>query len=93
MLMPFDNVSSTREKKNAKERVSLIVCANAIRTHKILCTLLGKAKFPACIKNREWPVKCISQNKAWIYVSTCWKWCEVFYPDVKKREQDTQSYY
>ena len=72
--------------KKAKERVSLVVCANATGMHKISCTLIGKVKFPACIKNWEWPVKYISQNKAWLDVSTCWKWFEeVFYPEVRKR--------
>ena len=32
LLMPFEDVSSTRGKKKAKERVSLVVCANATRT-------------------------------------------------------------
>ena len=63
LLMPFEDVSSTREEK---KRVFLVVCANAKRTHKIPCTLVGKPNSPACIKNREWPVKYISQNKAWM---------------------------
>ena len=53
LLMPFEDVSSRREKTKAKERVSLVVCANATATHKIPCTLIGKPKFPACIKNWE----------------------------------------
>ena len=86
MLMPFEDVSSTRGKKKAKKKVLLVVCANATGTHKIPFTLIGKAKFPTCIKNREWPVKYISQNKAWVNVSTCWKWFEeVFYPEVRKK--------
>ena len=91
LLMPFEDVSSTRGKKKAKERVSLVVCANATGTHKIPCILIGKAKLPVCIKNRKWPVKYISQNKAWMDVSTCWKWFEeLFYPEEK---QDTQFFY
>ena len=53
LLMPFEDVSSRREKTKAKERVLLVVCANATATHRIPCTLIGKPKFPACIKNRE----------------------------------------
>ena len=86
LLMPFEDDSRTREKKKAKERLSLVVCANATGTHKIPGTLIEKTKFPACIKNREWPVKYISRNKAWMDVSTCWKWFEeVFYSEVRKR--------
>ena len=66
--------------------MSLVVCTNATGTHKIPCTLIGKPKVPACIKNREWPVTYISQNKAWMDVTTCWKWFEeVFYPQVRQR--------
>ena len=86
LLTPFKDISSTRGKKKAKEKVSLVVCANGTGKHKIPSTLIGKAKFPACIKNREWHVKYISRNKAWMDVSTCWKWFEkVFYPKVRKR--------
>ena len=86
LLLPCEDISSTRGKKKAKERVSLVVCTNATRTHKIPCTLIGKPKVPACIKNREWPVTYISQNKAWMDVTTCWKWFEeVFYPQVRRR--------
>ena len=35
MLMPFKDLSTTREKKKAKERLSLVVCANATGTRKI----------------------------------------------------------
>ena len=85
LLMPFEDASSTRKKK-AKERVSLVVCANATGTHKIPCTLIGKLKSPACINNREWPVKCTSQNKAWMNVAKSWEWFEeVFHPEVRKR--------
>ena len=34
MLMPFEDVSSTRGKKKAKKKVSLVVCANATGTYK-----------------------------------------------------------
>ncbi|KAI6648197.1 hypothetical protein LOD99_12006 [Oopsacas minuta] len=86
LLMPFEDVSSTRGKRKAKDRLSLVVCANGTGTHKIPCTLIGKPKSPACIKNRDWPLKYFSQGKAWMDVNTCWKWFnEVFCPEVKKR--------
>ena len=86
LLMPFEDLSTTRGKKKAKERVSLVVCANATGTHKLPCTMIGKPKSPACSKKRQWPIKYFSQGKAWMDVDTCWKWFnEVFYPEVKKR--------
>ena len=53
LLMPFKDVGSTRGNKKAKERLSLVVCANATGTHKIPCTPIGKSKLPACKKNCE----------------------------------------
>ena len=35
LLMPFEDVSSTRGKKKSMEQVSLVVCLNATGTHKI----------------------------------------------------------
>jgi len=86
LLMPDEDILTTRGKKKSKDRVSLIMCANAIGTHKIPCALIGKPKAPAYIKDRQWPVPYFSQAKAWMDVETCWKWFnEVFLPKVKKR--------
>jgi hypothetical protein len=86
LLMPNEDVSTVRGKKKIKDRVTLVVCANATGSHKISCALIGKAKSPACIKNRAWPVPYFSQNKAWMDKETCWKWFhEVFVPEVRRR--------
>jgi hypothetical protein len=86
LLMLDEDISTTRGKKKSKDRVSFIVCANVVGTHKIPCTLIGKPKAPACIKDRQWPVPYFSQAKAWMDVETCWKWFnEMFLPEVKKR--------
>jgi len=86
LLMPNEDISTTRGKKKSKDRVSLIVCANAVGSHKIPCALIGKPKAPACIKHRRWPVPYFIQAKAWMDAETCWKWFnEVFIPEVKKR--------
>jgi len=86
ILMLNEDISSTRGKKKAKDRVSLIVCVNASRTHKIPCIMIGKPKEPTCIKDRHWPVPYFNQAKAWMDVETCWKWFnEIFVPEVKRR--------
>ncbi len=86
ILMPNEDISSTRGKKKAEDRVSLIVCTNASGTHKIPCIMIGKLKEPACIEDRHWPVPYFNQAKAWMDVETCWKWFnEVFVPEVKRR--------
>ena len=60
LLMPLEDVRSVRGKKSLKERLTLVVCAYATGTHKIPCTVIGKSKFPACIKNQtysNWKIK------------------------------------
>ncbi len=86
LLMPDEDILTTRGKKKSKDWVSLIMCANAVGTHKIPCALIGKPKAPACIKDRQWLVPYFSQAKAWMDVETCWKWFnEVFFQEMKKR--------
>ena len=86
LLMPDEDISTTRGKKKSKDRVSLVVCTNATGTHKIPCTMIGKAKKPACMKGRNCPVHYLNQKKAWMDVQTCWKWFnEVFVTEVKKQ--------
>ena len=86
LLMPHEDLSTTRGKKKAKDRVSLVVCANSIGTHKISCTMIGKPKKPACIVNKSWPTSYYAQKNAWMYVEVCWKWFnEVFFPAVRVR--------
>jgi hypothetical protein len=64
LLMPDEDISTTRRKKKSKGRVSLIVCTNAMGTHKIPCALINKLKAPACIKDHQWHVPYFSQAKA-----------------------------
>jgi hypothetical protein len=86
ILMPNEDISSTRGKKKVKDCVSVIVCANASGTHKIPYVMIGKPKEPTCIKNRRWPVPYFNQAKAWMDVETCWNWFnEVFVLEVKRR--------
>ncbi len=85
LLMPNEDISTTRGKKKSKDRVSLIMCTNAVGSHKIPCALIGKPKALACIKDPQWPIPYFIQAKAWMDVETCWKWFnEVFLPEVKK---------
>ena len=86
LLMPSEDLSSARGEKKAKDRVSLVVCANSTGTHKIPSTMIGKPKKPACIVNKAWPIPYYAQKKAWMDVEVCWKWFnEVFFPAVRVR--------
>ena len=51
LLLPNEDVSTVRGRKKIKDHGSLAVRANATGSHKISCTLIGKANCPACIKN------------------------------------------
>jgi hypothetical protein len=84
--MPDEDILTTRGEKKSKDRVSLIVCANTVGSHKITCALIGKPKAPTCIKDHQWHVPYFIQAKAWMDVEMCWKWFnEVFLPKVKKQ--------
>ena len=48
VLLPEEDITIARGKKNAKERVTLVVCANATGTHKIpLCMIRKPKNLPA----------------------------------------------
>ena len=61
LLMPREDIKTVQGKKKAKDPVMLIVCANATGSHKIPCSLIGKAVQPACIHVRQWPIPYFTQ--------------------------------
>ncbi|XP_065650735.1 tigger transposable element-derived protein 6-like [Hydra vulgaris] len=67
--MPTESLVTTRGKKKSKERVTLVVCSNATGSHKIPCSMIGKAARPACIVGRTWPIPYFYQKNAWMDVS------------------------
>lgn len=86
VLLPGEDVSTVRGKKRAKDRVTLVVCSNAIGTERVPITMIGKAKEPACISGNSWPIPYMQQKNAWIDVPTFNKWFdEVFELFVRKR--------
>jgi hypothetical protein len=70
LLMPNEDISTTRGKKKAKDQISFIVCTNTSGTHKIPCALIRKLKEPACIKEWQWPIPFFNQVKTWMDVET-----------------------
>ncbi|GBN23399.1 Jerky -like [Araneus ventricosus] len=71
-----------------KDRVTILVCANASGSHRVKLTLVGKSKKARCIKNiskTALPVQYIHQESAWInsrLFSELFHDC--FVPEVKK---------
>ena len=89
ILMPDENISTVRGKKKLKDRVTLVVCANATGSHKLPMTIIAKPQTPACIRGREWPVVYFNQKRAWMDFITCKKWFEeVFYLEIKQRTDE-----
>ena len=86
VLMPNEDASTVRGRRIQKERVTLSVCANATGTHKLPLQMIGKAKRPACIIGRRWPLPYCNQKKAWVDTTVFMKWFdETFCQEVWRR--------
>ena len=49
MLLPSEDPTTICGKKQLLDRVTLVVCCNAIGTEKVPIIMIGKAKEPSCI--------------------------------------------
>jgi len=82
LLLPSEDIRTTRGKKKSKERITVAVCANATGSHKLPCTMIGKPKTPSCIVGRCWPLPYYSK-KIWMDGEVFNKWFDgVFIPEV-----------
>ncbi|GCC36032.1 hypothetical protein chiPu_0014523 [Chiloscyllium punctatum] len=72
-------------KKN-KDRITVLVCANAAGTHQIKLFVVGKSKNPCVFKNlRHLPVRYSAQSNSWMDVQLFTHWFHhVFVPSVKQ---------
>ena len=72
--LPSKTLASRREKtapgyKGRKERVTILIFANAMGDHKLQLTMIGKAKKPHALKDlsrRAYPVMCVGKFNAWV---------------------------
>jgi DDE superfamily endonuclease len=64
LLMPNEDVLTVMGKKKLKDRVTLVVCANADGSSKIPCMMIGKSKALACIVGRTWCIPYHNQEKS-----------------------------
>ena len=65
------NCGATRARnfKNVKDRVTVLACANASGTHRLLLAVINKSAKPRCFKHMDTnalPVHCLSQKKSWM---------------------------
>lgn len=71
--------------KISKERVTVMICANADGSHKVPLFVIGKSKNPRCFKHfKKLPVKYRSQKSAWMTRDLFKTWLTtVFLPSVE----------
>lgn len=68
-----------------KDRITLIVCANATGTMKVPLAIVGKSKQPACFRIRPSPLPYLAQPHVWFDITTFKQWfSEVFIPSIRK---------
>ena len=74
LLLPTEDATTVRENKIKKEQITLAVCSNADGSHKIDLQIIGKAKTPACIHGKQWPIPYYYQRNTWMDTVTFMKW-------------------
>lgn len=86
-LAPQENRQTARsaEDMGAKERLTVIVCANASGTLKMPLALIGRCKQPTCFSlRRQPPVHYLIQERAWSGDATLELWWKEFLRFVRK---------
>ncbi|KAG8245417.1 hypothetical protein J6590_108198 [Homalodisca vitripennis] len=96
--LPRKSLASKREKaapgfKVSKERVTIMVAANATGTHALPLLMISKSKKPRCFKNVTClPLTYKSQKNAWMNCEIFLDWfTNEFIPDVKKYKKDNNK--
>lgn len=91
--LPTRTLASEHEKqapgaKPSKERITLMLCANAAGTHRLKLAVIGKAKKPRSFKGTRGtnlPVKYYNQQSAWMDEKIFRSWFhDEFVPQVRK---------
>lgn len=78
-LLPENTYISENEKaaaghKKAKERITVMLCANATGTHKVKPLVIGKARKPRCFKGFQNPLDYNSSKNAWMTLNIFKEW-------------------
>ena len=99
-LLPTTTLAASFEtevngRKCAKDRVTLLVAANASGTHKLPLTMIRKSKFPMAFRPvglENLPLIYRSQNKSWMNRTIFTDWySNDFLPSVKKKNPDSDA--
>ena len=96
--LPPKSLASKRERsapgyKVSKERVTIMVCANASGTHRLPLLMIGKSKKPRCFKNVKNLTVCYkAQSNAWMNSELFYEWYRNdFIPEMKQFRKDTKK--
>ena len=74
---------------SSKERLTLILCANATGNRKIVPVVIGSAKKPRCFQHTQPCIPYFHQKNAWNDMKNFVKWWdEVFLPDIRVWTKD-----
>ena len=70
-LLPDKSIVNKKEpyheRKQSKERLTVLTCANATGTDKLRLMVIGKSRNPRCIKHvKHFPVYYVSQSRTWM---------------------------
>lgn len=77
--------------KVAKDRITLMVCANASGTHKLPLFAIGKSAKPRCFKHiQAIPIKYTGQKSAWMDRQKFVEWyTELFLPEIEAKHGES----
>ncbi len=89
LTAPDEDTRDVRGRKVAKERVSLVVCANGDGSNKVPLAMIGKPVAPVCSLKTPWPLAYYSQTNAWVDGQVFKAWFkDVFVPSVRSHTNE-----
>lgn len=94
--LPRKSLVTRKEKtapgfKASKERVTILVGANASGKHRLPLLMIGKSAKPRCFKNVQIPINYTNQKSAWMSGEIFINWfSNDFIPSVKKFRKDNK---
>ncbi|KAE9546906.1 hypothetical protein FO519_009882 [Halicephalobus sp. NKZ332] len=90
-IMPNRTLAFKSEKcmgnKKSKERITILVGANASGTEKLPLFVIGKSAKPRCFKNSKLPVEYAANSKAWMTGAFFEKWLRKWDNQLKRDDR------
>ncbi|XP_051161312.1 jerky protein homolog-like isoform X2 [Leptopilina boulardi] len=88
----LSNEEEVAGRKPMKERLTIMVCANATGSHRIPLLVIGKSAKPRCFKkNQQLPLNYTNQKKAWMNAQIFKHWfIDIFLKNVRELKPDAK---